>query len=75
MVVGKTCVKGVIIMRRWLVRLCDMMRIMTEYLLDYIKEFMNPIREMVIEIKPQWIKITLLVTSFIIGSFIDIDLD
>ena len=62
-------------MRRWLVRLCDMMRIMTEYLLDYIKEFMNPIREMVIEIKPQWIKITLLVTSFIIGSFIDIDLD
>lgn len=136
-VVEKTCVKEVIILKRWLVRLCDMMCIMTEYLLDYIKEFwegasvkckwytagamillfvfwgidayeyhlncqaekivedtantvfdsvtqqidemdaqaqetMNPIREMVIEIKPQWIKITLLVTSFIIGSFIDI---
>lgn len=36
------------------------------------QEIMKPIKEMAIEIKPQWIKIALLAASSIIGVFIDI---
>ena len=35
------------------------------------QEIMKPIKEMAIEIKPQWIKIALLAASSIIGVFID----
>ncbi|MBC3888424.1 hypothetical protein GH810_08905 [Acetobacterium paludosum] len=36
------------------------------------KELMEPLKDMVIEIKPQWVKLALLVSSSIIGIYIDI---
>lgn len=36
------------------------------------QEIMEPLKNMVIEIKPQWIKLALLAASSIIGVFIDI---